>query len=648
MNFSTRLSIGVKALKLLGFSRVAQFAKYQFGLRSGSIRLRTPLSSKSKFPPDDVFTPHWFFQLPNPDVFSVLGEEFQAAVLSKGNEIVDGKYRPFGNDPQPLDLELRFPVSHWTFHEIGKVANPVEDIKLIWEPARLGWAVELGKAFYLSKDERYAGKFIDLYQDFRNINPLNLGPNWQSAQEVALRLMALVLTAHLMHSSKSLDESFMLILCKDIADHAERILPTISYAKAQDNNHLLSEAVGLYTAGLWLKDHPRASKWTNIGRNLFRKAILGQIEEDGEYCQHSTNYHRMMLTLALWMRGMLLYDAKDLEVEEYTQLKKATSWLLGCYDEVSGNAMNLGHNDGAFIFPLANGEYADYRPIIQSSGLAFLNQKVLTDGAWNDLAIWLGLGIDGDTTSNQSLTDAWPKSRIGDRSSWANLRAAHYRSRPAHADQLHVDLWFKGHNVLMDAGTYLYNAQPPWTNALSSTIVHNTICVDGCDQMMRAGRFLWLDWAQANILKSSPQCIKAEHDGYLRKGIIHHRELKKVSETHWEISDELFAEGKTNRTHEFILHWLVPDWLFKLNSSQVELSAPFGRVVVDTIFPGPSDGKKFSLIKAGETLAGDYKSPILGWYSPTYNLRIPALSLVYQVKLPAPVSINTTIKFMEE
>lgn len=647
MNLSKRLNVGVKALKLLGVSRVAQFAKYQIGLRSGSFRLRTPSSSISKFLPDYVFTPHWFFQLPNPDDFSILGKEFQASILSKGEEIIDGKYRPFGNDPQPLDLELRFPVAHWTFHENGKAVIPVDDIKLIWEPARLGWAVDLAKAYYFSKDERYALKFSSLYQDFRNINPLNLGPNWQSAQEVALRLIALVLTAHQLRSSTSLDESFVLMLCKDIADHAERILPTISYAKAQDNNHLLSEAVGLYTAGLWLKDHPRASKWTSIGRNLFRTAVLGQIEEDGEYCQHSTNYHRMMLMLALWMRGMLLSETKDLEVEEYTQLRKATSWLLSCYDGVSGHAMNLGHNDGSFIIPLANGEYADYRPIIQASGLAFLRHKLLSDGAWNDLAIWLGLLSDSDKTSNESLAGSWHISRVGNPSSWADLRARHYHSRPAHADQLHVDLWFKGHNVLLDAGTYLYNAQPPWTNALSSTLVHNTICVDGSDQMMRAGRFLWLDWAQAKILESSANCIKAEHGGYLPSGIIHRRELKKVSERHWEISDELSAEGDINGLHEFILHWLVPDWSFKLNSSQVELSAPFGRVVVDTIFPGPTDGKKFSLIKAGETIMGDFKSPIMGWYSPTYNLKIPALSLVFLMKSLAPVSIKTIIKFLE-
>ena len=54
-------------------------------------------------------------------------------------------------------------------------------------------------------------------------------------------------------------------------------------------------------------------------------------------------------------------------------------------------------------------------------------------------------------------------------------------------DQLHFDLWWHGINVAQDAGTYLYNGEPPWDNPLVSTRVHNTITIDGRDQMTRGG-----------------------------------------------------------------------------------------------------------------------------------------------------------------
>ncbi len=99
----------------------------------------------------------------------------------------------------------------------------------------------------------------------------------------------------------------------NIADHAERILPTLAYAKAQNNNHLVSEAVGLYTAGVFLPHHPRAGKWKETGLLLFTQAINTQVSADGEYIQHSTNYHRMLLMLSLWMWYLMRTENKDLD-----------------------------------------------------------------------------------------------------------------------------------------------------------------------------------------------------------------------------------------------------------------------------------------------------------------------------------------------
>ena len=81
--------------------------------------------------------------------------------------------------------------------------------------------------------------------------------------------------------------------------------------------------------------------------------------------------------------------------------------------------------------------------------------------------------------------------------SWAYLRTAQFTSRPSHADQLHLDLWWRGLNIARDAGTYLYNAPAPWDNSLTTTLVHNTVTINGRDQMTRAGRFLYLDWVNA-------------------------------------------------------------------------------------------------------------------------------------------------------
>ena len=55
----------------------------------------------------------------------------------------------------------------------------------------------------------------------------------------------------------------------------------------------------------------------------------------------------------------------------------------------------------------------------------------------------------------------------------------------------------------LSAGTYLYNVDAPWDNALTHTAVHNTVSVDGSEQMRRVSRFLYLDWAPAKLNISS-------------------------------------------------------------------------------------------------------------------------------------------------
>ncbi len=106
-----------------------------------------------------------------------------------------------------------------------------------------------------------------------------------------------------------------------------------------------------------------------------------------------------------------------------------------------------------------------------------------------------------------------------------------FTSRPGHADQLHLDLWWRGYNLAQDAGTNHYNDPPPWNNVLRRTGVHNTISVDGLDQMTLAGRFLWLDWAQARLIDHARsndlawERLTAQHDGYRRLGVIHQRSV---------------------------------------------------------------------------------------------------------------------------
>ena len=225
------------------------------------------------------------------------------------------------------------------------------------------------------------------------------------------------------------------------------------------------------------------------------------------------------------------------------------------------------------------------------------------------------------------------------------MRAVRYHSRPAHADQLHVEIWHNSQNLALDAGTYLYNAAAPWRNALRTAHVHNTLTVDGLDQMLPTSRFMWLDWADTDILVSSPETITARHDGYRKLGITHQRTLQRSSPSAWEIMDEvLFSSPKT---HQITLHWLLPDLSFTVQKEDLHFDKPSFTMHFS------NEQKLVSaiqVIRAGAFMVGqsDMDTTIYGWFSPTYGVKQAALSVLYSLQTDNPIILHTIWNFSEK
>ena len=636
----------LKTARTLGLAQSGWYALYRFGLSSGHYRRSTPSRREQA-----ALRLRTLWPLPERDrLEGLLDEPARAALLEEVEEIIAGKVRLFGGPPVPLMLEPPGPQAHWTEYELGQVPGGwgVEDVKLIWEPARFGWVFSLGRAYRLNGDERCAVSFWRFFEIFDRANPPNLGPNWTSAQEVALRLAAFIFAAAVFADSPESTPARLERLAQSVAEHAARIPITLPYARAQHNNHLVSEGLGLYAAGLALADHPRAAAWREQGWRELNRALQSQIDIDGTYCQHSTNYHRLMLQAALLADALARVEGREWPGETVSQLYAAVGWLYQQIDLLSGQVPNLGHNDGAHILPLASGGYADYRPTLQAAARAFAGGGLLEPGVWDEYGLWLGLPKpeSGAVLELLAIEEiATPRLSSADGTGWASLRVVHYTSRPAHADPLHVEIWQDGINLALDAGTHRYSAPPPWENALVSAVVHNTLTVDGQEPMTRAGKFLWLDWVKSTRLKEDDDFIEAQQDGYRKLGVLHRRRLARTAEG-WLVTDNLLpAPGLPSQTtHAFTMHWLLPDWPFTLEGENAaRLDGP--EMGLRVKFAGAVEGT-LQVIRAGEVLAGegaDQPAKIFGWQSPTYNVRLPALSLRWTVRSSLPLELATTL-----
>jgi hypothetical protein len=635
----SQLDLRIKALRQLGLRQTGLFAWHRLCLRTGVYRRAT--HQPPAIPADLEINPQ-LLALPEPGELRVVPGARLDSLLEAAAEIQGGSARLFGGLPAPLQLTPPSPLKHWTALELAGFHQQGVDIKLIWEPARFDWACTLARAYHLTGDESYARTFWEAVETFWRANPPYLGWHWTSAQEVALRLIAWSFCWTLFQRSPETTPERRTAFLQSIAAHAARLPVTLAYARAQHNNHLLSEAAGLYTAGLLLPNHPQARRWRELGWRWFDRALLEQITPEGVYSQHSASYHRLVLQLALWMQCLRSPHARPFSATAAVRLAAATRWLLALVDPGSGRLPNLGPNDGAYLLPLSNCAPDDYRPILQAAAAAFLGTRPFPSGPWDELGHWHGLPLPA--TMHPSIPTSNPQStphilRSTDRRIRIYLRAAHFTSRPGHADQLHLDLWYRGLNLALDPGTYSYNAPPPWDNPLAHAAVHNTVTINGQDQMTRAGRFMYLDWAQAEFLGHTRapddawERITARHDGYRRLGVIHQRAVSLWQDGKITVEDELqpLPSSGNPSAVDTRLHWLLPDSNWQLENIsdppgfRLTLETQRGPVTLRVTADHPLENA--FIYRAGLCLTGDEdEQPTWGWYSPTYNLKLPALS----------------------
>ncbi|MEJ6788903.1 heparinase II/III-family protein [Brevundimonas sp. BR2-1] len=368
------------------------------------------------------------------------------------------------------------------------------DIKTIWEPSRFDWLISAAQR---AKEGDPSGhEQIERWlADWLRANPPYLGPNWKCGQEASIRVMHIAMAALMLDQGGTPSPGL-----RDMVElHLRRIAPTIGYAVGQDNNHGTSEAAALFVGGSWLArlgvDAGRG--WERLGRRWLENRIRTLVEPDGSFSQYSVNYHRIMLDAVsvteVWRRKWEL-PAFSPVFEE--RMRAATSWLHALVDPVTGDAPNIGANDGARLLPLTDTDYRDYRPSLQLAATLFCGARAFADADLDAPLKWLDIPAPAYVLPKavSRLFDDGGYAVLRRGGALAVLRYPRFRFRPSGADALHLDVWLAGKGLFRDAGSYTYNGDGRWLTYFPGTESHNTVQFDDRDQMPRVGRFLFGDW----------------------------------------------------------------------------------------------------------------------------------------------------------
>jgi hypothetical protein len=410
--------------------------------------------------------------------------------------------------------------------------------------------------------------------DWVHKNPTFFGPNWRCGQEASIRVMHLAAAAMVLHqTSPSTPDIFMFLRA-----HLARISATFSYALSQDNNHGVLEAVGLFVGAEWIiaeENDAQARSWARQGRRWMEERALRLIAEDGSFSMYSVAYHREFLDALsfaeTWRRRLNL---PSFSTSFMDRTAKAAIWLKAFTHQGTGDAPNIGANDGTRLFQFADTPYRDFRPSVQLACVLFCGSKAYDPGPWDVALHWLQIHLPAARLpfekSKQFDDGGFVILRCSVEDAQVFIRYPRFKFRPGQADLLHVDLWVGGENILRDAGSYGYQTDVCWLEYFGGTASHNTVQFDGRDQMPRLSRFLLGDWLKSSSLKplqSSTQ-VKQFAVGYKDgRGARHHREVS-LHKGRLQVVDQV--QGFTNKA---VLRWrLQPgDWRLVPSPEGLEL-----------------------------------------------------------------------------
>lgn len=392
---------------------------------------------------------------------------------------------------------------HWS--RLPDFGLATGDVKVLWELSRFEWLIKAcWQQVYGPKSSGIATNHWLL--DWCEKNPANRGVNWKCAQEASIRVLHFVL-AWLIHGEHPDNPD----VNRFINLHIQRIVPTISYAKAQDNNHGTSEAGALFVLGVVLgqsedpKQRRSGGVVENIGRKLLENRVNRLIDTDGTFSQYSVNYHRMMLdTLGFAECIRRRYERRVFSSKFYSKAAVAARWLHNMTDSISGDAPNIGANDGSVLFNCDSRDFRDFRPSVQLGMQLFCGKKVYAAHAHSLSQVFMNelKQVPDIYSAFKSTGKSKVFKRVGRSDTYGILKCPTNRFRPSQSDALHLDIWHNGVNLVRDAGTYSYNPPTDFKDDLSSTASHSTVEINRRNQMPKLSRFLYGAWLDSRVIEA--------------------------------------------------------------------------------------------------------------------------------------------------
>ncbi|MGA3086702.1 MAG: alginate lyase family protein, partial [Thermodesulfobacteriota bacterium] len=538
--------------------------------------------------------------------------------------------------------------------QYGRIIN-------VWELNRHFYFYDLGKAFALTGDRRFAETLIRHLESWIDQNPIGIGINWYSPMECGLRLVSWLWGLFFISERGRSGNDLSLILPPE---NRQKILTSIywqTYYIEKDlskyssaNNHLVGEALGLFWVGSLLPFLGRAQTWRRKGWTILVREIEKQVFPDGVSKEQSTRY--LFFLFDVYALAIRLAQKQSLAIPRiiWDRLEKICEYIMAQMDE-GGNLPDWGDSSDGLACRLHATSFHPYRSLLTNGAIWFnrgdfkywgrrLDERNFWLGSKDEIQRYEELEPEASERESRIFPEGGQlilrKGREGneavlsfDAGSFGFLSIAAH----AHADALSFTLSVGGTPILIDPGTYLYHDGGKWRYYFRGTRAHNTIEVDGQDQAVSGGPFMWFSkpkvFMTRFVLNPDFDYIQAHHSGYerLAESVRHERSVffdKK--ETFWVIKDNLESQGSQSIFQTFHFH---PECQLKfIDSHLLEVAVNNNSILYLKVDP-----KFRSSLHRGE------EDPLLGWFSPAFGQKYPTTTLVGEKQIKGSETFLTLL-----
>ncbi|MBQ1089725.1 alginate lyase family protein [Streptomyces sp. B93] len=509
----------------------------------------------------------------------------------------------------------------------------VGDIKQIWEPSRHQYLTVLAAAYAVTGNERYAERVADHLRSWWTLNAPLRGVHWTSGIELGIRLLSWVWVRRLLDGWPEAAGLFEEnpVAHRQIWYH-QRWLAAFPSRGSSANNHVIAETAGQFAASCAFDWFPASARWRAEALRSLERQLRANTFGSGLNRELATEYHGLVLELGL--AALAEADAAGVPVPEPVRrtLLRMTDALAAVVDNRLRPPRQGDADDGHGL--VVDGAGTDRWASLLATGDALFGrlpwwpEVTGTDVRTPLLAALIrptGPAAARPATRPDHFADAGLTILRGPEEIWCRCDGGPHGflsiAAHAHADALSLEVRHDGVDVLADPGTYCYHGQPEWRRYFRSTLGHNTLQLDGADQSVSGGPFLWTRHARSRVLVADTSRAGvgrwcAEHDGY--RPSVHRRRVELTAATReLRVVDEV--RGGPRRSVRLAFH-LGPAITADLDGSRALLA--WNRDGEDRSAVLDLPGQLSWAAHRGES------EPPLGWYSPGFGRKEPSTTLV--------------------